>query len=45
MLFDLEPSTELTGGPWFSENELDLEFIDEICKVCYRYILSQVPST
>lgn len=38
MLYNLEPSIEVTGGPWFSENELDLEFIEEMCKVCLRYI-------
>lgn len=38
MLYNLEPSIEVTGGPWFSENELDLEFIEEMCKVCLRFI-------
>lgn len=41
MLHDLEPSTEITGGPWFSENELDTEFIDELCKVSHRFIASK----
>lgn len=27
MLFDLTPAVELTGGAWFSDNELDSEFI------------------
>lgn len=38
MLYNLEPSIEVTGGPWFSENELDLQFIEEMCKVCLRFI-------
>jgi len=38
MLASLEPSAELTGGPWFSENELDVEFIEELCRVCLRYV-------
>jgi len=42
MLAHLEPSVEITGGPWFSENELDTEFIEELCKVCFRYIASKV---
>lgn len=45
MLANLEPSTEITGGPWFSENELDVEFIEELCKVCLRYIASKSFST
>lgn len=39
MLFHLEPSTSITGGPWFNENELDTEFIDVLCKSCYRIVL------
>lgn len=41
MLVGLEPSTEVTGGPWFSETELDVEFINELCRVCHRYIVSR----
>jgi DNA-directed RNA polymerase III subunit RPC6 len=41
MLAHLEPSADITGGPWFSENELDTEFIEEMCKICYRYVLSK----
>lgn len=43
MLAHLEPSIDITGGPWFSENELDVEFIEEMCKICHRYIASRVP--
>lgn len=41
MLIGLNPSTEITGGPWFSETELDVEFINELCRVCLRYISSK----
>jgi len=27
MLYDLEPAKQLTGGPWYSDQELDEEFI------------------
>ena len=40
MLYDLEPSEEFTGGPWFEENELDIEFINDFCKLCHKIILS-----
>lgn len=40
MLIGLNPSTEITGGPWFSETELDVEFINELCRVCLRFIVS-----
>lgn len=41
MLANLEPSQDITGGPWFSENELDTEFIEELCKVCFRYVATK----
>lgn len=41
MLAGLNPSTEITGGPWFSESELDVEFINELCRVCLRFISSR----
>ncbi|TFK89345.1 hypothetical protein K466DRAFT_584713 [Polyporus arcularius HHB13444] len=28
MLYDLQPSEELTGGPRYTDNELDIEFIE-----------------
>lgn len=41
MLSGLNPSAEITGGPWFSETELDVEFINELCRVILRYIESK----
>ena len=41
MLFDVEPSLEITGGPWFSENELDVEFIEGLAIACYKFIASR----
>ncbi len=33
MLYDLMPSTNLTGGPWYTDNDFDHEFVLEICKI------------
>mmetsp|Transcript_64725 Transcript_64725/g.146019 ORF Transcript_64725/g.146019 Transcript_64725/m.146019 type:complete len:329 (-) Transcript_64725:27-1013(-) len=33
MLYDLMPSTAITGGPWYTDNEFDHEFVTEICKI------------
>ena len=44
MLFDIEPSTDVTGGPWFSDNELDSEFIEGLCKASFKFIASKVMS-
>ncbi|EEB08052.1 DNA-directed RNA polymerase III complex subunit Rpc34 [Schizosaccharomyces japonicus yFS275] len=41
MLYDLAPSSEITGGPWFTDQELDIEFINNLKKVVYKYIHSK----
>ncbi|KAF8519700.1 RNA polymerase Rpc34 subunit-domain-containing protein [Gautieria morchelliformis] len=38
MMSHLEPSVEVTGGPWYSENELDTEFIKMLASACLRFI-------
>ncbi|KAG4305240.1 hypothetical protein PORY_001410 [Pneumocystis oryctolagi] len=39
MVYDLVPSIELTGGPWFTDQEMDLEFIERLQGALYKYIL------
>ncbi len=41
MLFHVEPSVELTGGAWYTDDELDVEFIDQLAHQLYKYILSK----
>ncbi|KAJ3537369.1 hypothetical protein NMY22_g5611 [Coprinellus aureogranulatus] len=38
MLEGLEPSVALTGGPWYTDNELDTEFIQHLMDACYKFI-------
>ncbi|KAK0498527.1 RNA polymerase Rpc34 [Armillaria luteobubalina] len=38
MLEGVEPSIALTGGPWYTDNELDTEFIDTLIKACFKLI-------
>ncbi|KAF8665701.1 hypothetical protein AX16_000153 [Volvariella volvacea WC 439] len=38
MLFNLEPSIALTGGPWYTDNELDTEFIQHLTDACLKFI-------
>ncbi|KAI0357863.1 hypothetical protein OH77DRAFT_1421993 [Trametes cingulata] len=38
MLAHLEPSVEMTGGPWYTDNELDTECIKLLCSACLRFI-------
>lgn len=45
MLYNLQPSIDVTGGPWFTDSELDTEFIDSLLTVVWRYIaLKTYPS-
>ena len=38
MLYDLMPSTHITGGPWYTDNEFDHEFVSEISNVVQNFI-------
>ncbi|KAK0468096.1 RNA polymerase Rpc34 subunit-domain-containing protein [Desarmillaria tabescens] len=38
MLEGIEPSIALTGGPWYTDNELDTEFIETLIKACFKLI-------
>ena len=42
MLYHLQPSVEITGGPWYTDNELDTEFIKLLSSACLRYIKDRV---
>ncbi|GEQ72906.1 hypothetical protein JCM33374_g6594 [Metschnikowia sp. JCM 33374] len=41
MLYHLQPSIDVTGGPWFTDSELDTEFIDSLLTVVWRFISSK----
>lgn len=40
MLASIEPSLEMSGGPWFTDSEIDTEFIDNVMNVIWRYTAS-----
>ena len=42
MLAHLEASVALTGGPWYTDNELDLEFIKALTQSCLSFIRGRV---
>ena len=42
MLAHLEPAVELTGGPWYTDNELDTEFIKNLSAAILLYIKDRV---
>ncbi|RUS30894.1 RNA polymerase Rpc34 [Jimgerdemannia flammicorona] len=41
MLYELSPSVEVTGGAWYTDQELDTEFIENVAKACYKFIYSR----
>lgn len=41
MLYHLKPSVDLSGGPWYTDNELDTAFIRDISGVCLQFIQQQ----
>ncbi|KAK9460875.1 RNA polymerase Rpc34 [Lipomyces oligophaga] len=41
MLYGLQPSIDVTGGPWFTDSELDTEFISSLLATIFRYIATQ----
>lgn len=40
ILASVEPSVEMSGGPWFTDAEIDTEFIDSLLHVVWRYVVS-----
>ncbi|SCV69758.1 BQ2448_1152 [Microbotryum intermedium] len=41
MMSNIAPSVELTGGPWFTDNELDVEFVEALKKITLTYLTKQ----
>ncbi|KAL6928345.1 hypothetical protein ACO0SA_003083 [Hanseniaspora valbyensis] len=37
MLYNLQPSIEVTGGPWYTDGELDDEFISHLLTIVWRF--------
>eukprot|EP00698_Gefionella_okellyi_P003045 TRINITY_DN12866_c0_g1_i1.p1 TRINITY_DN12866_c0_g1~~TRINITY_DN12866_c0_g1_i1.p1 ORF type:complete len:292 (-),score=36.35 TRINITY_DN12866_c0_g1_i1:18-860(-) len=45
MLMNTEPARSLTGGPWYTENELDAEFISVLAGAALNFISSRTMVT
>jgi len=42
MKYDIEPSKDITGGAWYNElSEFESDFIEELSKSCYQFILQK----
>ncbi|KAJ3292714.1 34-kDa subunit of RNA polymerase III (C) [Borealophlyctis nickersoniae] len=38
MLYEIEPSVELTGGAWYTGSEMDMDFIDRLSQQVLKHI-------
>ncbi|KAJ2453609.1 34-kDa subunit of RNA polymerase III (C) [Coemansia sp. RSA 2336] len=38
MLVQFTPSADITGGPWYTDQEMDTDFIDQLANQCYQFI-------
>lgn len=45
MLSEIEPSTEITGGIWYSELEFNKQLIDTLCEKCIEFIRKKNTAT
>ena len=39
MLYDTEPAKEITGGPWYTDQEFDHAFVEELCKAVVNFVV------
>ena len=44
MMVTLQPALELAGGPWYTDKELDTEFIKLLLDVCLKLVQERVRS-
>ncbi|KAJ1840915.1 34-kDa subunit of RNA polymerase III (C), partial [Coemansia sp. RSA 2708] len=40
MLAQATPSAEFSGGPWYTDHEMDTDFIDQLAHQCYQFIFA-----
>ncbi|KAK7275555.1 hypothetical protein RIF29_16674 [Crotalaria pallida] len=45
MATEFQPSKEITGGHWYTEGKLDVEFIDTLKELCLGYLSRQKVAT
>lgn len=41
MLYHLEPSAEVTGGPWFTDSEMDADFINGLLMAVWKFCVQR----
>ena len=41
MLYELTPHEDVSGGPWYTDNELDTEFIEKLSVIILQFVKSR----
>ncbi|KAJ1301011.1 hypothetical protein OPQ81_003434 [Rhizoctonia solani] len=41
ILANLQPSIEVSGGPWYNNSEFETEFVQTLCNACLNFIQKQ----
>lgn len=42
MMAGIAPSADMTGGPWFTDNELDIPFVEALTSVIETFLKTNV---
>ena len=42
MLWDLQPDRSVTGGPWYSDQDLESEFVEVLNQQCFTFLQQKV---
>ena len=45
ILANLQPSVEVSGGPWYNNSEFETEFVQTLCNACLNFIQKRVRTT
>ena len=45
MLYELQPSKEITGGPWYCDGEFDYEFISSLQMIAHGFVQREMQAT
>lgn len=42
MLYGLQPDRSVTGGPWYSDHDLESEFVEVLNQQCFKFLEQKV---
>ena len=45
ILFNLEPDQSVSGGPWFTDQDFESEFVEVLSQQCFKFLQHKVTTT